>query len=100
VVDIPDKVMDLARDVARLARRRIDPAARVLLFGSWARGMAVPRSDLDVAIDAGNRIRPSLLQRLQFDCEELRTLRKIDLVDLHSAGPELREAILADGIEL
>ncbi len=90
----------LASDVARLARARVAPTARVLLFGSWARGTAVPRSDLDLAIDAGERIRADVLQRLAFDCEELRTLRKIDLVDLHAADPQLRGAILRDGIEL
>lgn len=84
----------LAADVARLAR------ARVLLFGSSARGTAVPRSDLDLALDAGERIRPDVLQRLAFDCEELRTLRKIDLVDLYASDQQVRGAILRAGIEL
>ncbi len=89
----------LAADGARLARARGALTARVLLFGSWARRVAAPRSDLDLAIDAGERIRPEVLQRLAFDCEALRTLRKIDLVDLHAADPPLRGAILREGTE-
>jgi predicted nucleotidyltransferase len=100
VVEVPDKVMGLARDVARLARERIAPDTRVILFGSWARGVAAPRSDLDIAIHAGKPIRPAVMQRLQFACEELRTLRKIDLVDLYAADPQLRANVLAEGIEL
>lgn len=100
MVELPQVVSQLAADVARLARARIAPQARVLLFGSWARGSAVQRSDLDVAIDAGERIRPELMQRLAFDCEELRTLRKIDLVDLRAADPALQAAIRREGIDL
>jgi predicted nucleotidyltransferase len=100
VVQIPEQVLALARDVARLAHEHIDPAVRVILFGSWAKGNAQPRSDLDPALDAGARLRPASIQRLQFACEELPTLRKIDLVDLHATDAALRREILATGMEL
>jgi predicted nucleotidyltransferase len=100
VVEVPEKVMSLARDVARLVRERVAPDARVLLFGSWAQGTAFPRSDLDIAVSVGTPIRGSTLVRVEDAFEQLKTLRKIDLVDLESAGAELRAEILAHGIEL
>lgn len=100
MVEISDNVMQLARDIARLVRARIGSDARVVLFGSWAKGTAFPRSDIDIAVAAGGPIRPAKLERLTAEFESLRTLRKIDLVDVEAAGSELRAEILAHGIEL
>ena len=92
--------MQLAREIAELVRARIAPDARVILFGSWAKGTAFPRSDLDIAVAAGSPIRPAKLERLAAEFENLRTLRKIDLVDVEAAGSELRAEIQTHGIDL
>lgn len=99
MAEIPDKVMELAREAARLVREHVAADARVLLFGSWARGTAVPRSDLDIGISTGASIHGSALMRVQWALEE-KTIRKIDLVDLESAGSRLRAEILTHGIDL
>ena len=100
MVEVPDKVMALAREAARIVRREVASDARVVLFGSWAKGTAVPRSDLDLAVGTGAPIRPASLARAEAGFEALRTLRRIDLVDLEAAGADLRAEILAHGIEL
>lgn len=100
MVEVPDKVMALAREAARIVRREVASDARVVLFGSWAKGTAVPRSDLDLAVGTGTPIRPASLARAEAGFEALRTLRRIDLVDLEGAGADLRAEILAHGIEL
>ena len=100
MVEIPHNVMALAHDVARLVRAAVAPDARVILFGSWAKGTAFPRSDLDIAIDAGGPIRPAKLVRVGDELEKLRTLRKIDLIDLNETALDLRAEVLAHGIEL
>ncbi len=99
VVEIPDNVMALAREAARLVREHVAPDARVLLFGSWAQGTAAPRSDLDIGISTGASIQGGALMRVQWALEE-KTLRKIDLVDLESAESRLRVEILTHGIDL
>jgi predicted nucleotidyltransferase len=100
VVEVRERVMALAQDVARLERATIAPDARVILFGSCAKGTAVPRSDLDIAISTGAPIRPAKLVRVEDAIEDLRTLRRVDLLDLATAGDELRAEVLANGIEL
>lgn len=92
--------MQLAREIAGLVRARIAPDARVSLFGSWAKGTAFPRSDLDIAVAVGGPIRPAKLERLVAEFENLRTLRKIDLVDAAAADSELRAEIQTHGIDL
>lgn len=70
--------------------------ARVVLFGSRARGDAGPRSDIDLAIDA-----PSASSRQWLDWEALiedaDTLIRIDVVRWQEASPALRERISREG---
>lgn len=66
---------------------------KVILFGSRARGDYHLRSDIDLAVSGGDRIRFSL----DVD-EETSTLLKYDIVDLDGAvNPELRESIEKEG---
>jgi len=73
--------------------------ARILLFGSRARGDGDGRSDFDLAVERPDRAR---WVELALDLEESRvTLLKVDLVDLvdlDRASPEFRERILAEGV--
>ena len=42
-------VIEKVRDYAELVRQRF-PVKKIILFGSWARGVARPDSDIDVAV--------------------------------------------------
>ncbi|MGA9751820.1 MAG: nucleotidyltransferase domain-containing protein [Acidobacteriota bacterium] len=72
---------------------------RATLYGSRARGEPRSFSDIDLALSAGDRPVPgSLMARLSEAFEESRIPFRIDLLDLSSAGPALREAIEREGI--
>ena len=72
---------------------------KIILYGSRARGDNEPRSDIDLAV-AGNLDWQewSKIRRLA-DVEDntIRTLLKIDLVQLEKVGELLRKSILHEG---
>ncbi|MBI3894215.1 MAG: nucleotidyltransferase domain-containing protein [Candidatus Wallbacteria bacterium] len=71
------------------------------VFGSVARGLQGPMSDLDLAIlvDGGHPARTNLLERgrLQIELERLLEVRELDLVLLDEAPLQLRYSIVSDG---
>ncbi|WP_019021924.1 nucleotidyltransferase domain-containing protein [Thioalkalivibrio sp. ALE23] len=88
--------------LATLLRTRLaeqDAVMAAYLFGSHARGEACPDSDIDLAVLTPEPMSRSLLDplaRLEMDLSD--TLgRRVDLVDLHSAPPDLVHRILRDG---
>lgn len=89
--DIPPAVRQIVKDIALL-----EPVKRVLLYGSRARGDALPRADVDMAIDA-----PGLTDGQWHDIlsmvEKVPTLLKIDCVRLQEQSGPFLEAIIRDG---
>jgi predicted nucleotidyltransferase len=67
---------------------------QIILYGSRARGDAKPNSDIDLAIEADERIG---YIRTILD-EEIPTLLKFDVVNLNNAGGNLKEEIINEGI--
>lgn len=96
----PVEVTGLASRAAETVREVLGPGTRVLWYGSWVRGTAVPRSDVDLAIVSDHRIPPIVMLRVRERIDDLPTLRKIDLVDVNAVGDGLRERILAEGVAL
>jgi len=86
-------------EVRRLIARRLSGMnVRVILFGSRARGDARPFSDIDVALDGGEKPVPrAALSLLREDLEESHVPFGIDVVDLFSAEPSLREVVRREG---
>lgn len=54
---------------------------RVFYFGSRVSGRGTSRSDLDVGIEAGEKIPLDVIARIKDELEKLPVLQKIDLVD-------------------
>lgn len=73
---------------------------KIILYGSRARGDNNPRSDIDLAVVCpfATEGEWSKIRRLA-DVEDntVRTLLKIDIVQLKKAGKSLRESILREG---
>ncbi|MBN1773615.1 MAG: nucleotidyltransferase domain-containing protein [Deltaproteobacteria bacterium] len=70
---------------------------RVILFGSRARGDHMPKSDIDLAVDA-----PAHDTRAWFDLlddldRDPPTLLDIDVVFLDEVGPEFRRRVECEG---
>ena len=73
-------------------------AARVWLFGSRARGEPGRASDIDVAVLPEGPLPAGLLQEVREALENSQILYPVDLVDLTTAEPGLRETVLREGV--
>jgi len=68
------------------------------LFGSRATGTARSFSDIDIALDAGAKpVSRELLVRLSCALEESHIPFRVDIVDMHSVNPAVRESIIREG---
>ena len=72
--------------------------ARVWLFGSRAQGLGGRGSDIDVAILPLEPLPTGTLARIEDALENSLVLYPVDVVDLSSAEPALRERVERDGI--
>ena len=92
-MNLPQKVRD---KIIELAKKH--EVEKVILFGSRARGDNWERSDIDLAISGGDRVRFTL------DVDEIEivpTLLMFDVVDLDEpCNEELLESIWRDGVVL
>lgn len=74
------------------------PDAKIYLFGSRARGTHTERSDIDIAIDLGNKMDIGDLAIACNVLEGLNIPQKIDVVDVYRASEDMKKQILKDGI--
>ncbi|MEO5860907.1 MAG: nucleotidyltransferase domain-containing protein [Burkholderiales bacterium] len=72
--------------------------AKLILFGSRARGDARHWSDIDLAIQLAETSPHGVLSELRAAIEESNVLLNVDVVDLNEASPMLREAVAREGI--
>jgi predicted nucleotidyltransferase len=72
--------------------------ARVMLFGSWAKGCATALSDIDVAVLADQPLPPGLMSELRERLDESRVPYRVDLVDLADADEGFRSRVLTEGV--
>ena len=80
-------------EILRIAERH--GAYNVRVFGSVARGEAGPDSDVDLLIDAGEKVSPWFPGGLVNDLEELLG-RRVDVVEEVALRPELRQYVLRE----
>jgi len=75
------------------------PNAKIYLFGSRARGDHAERSDIDLALDTGEKIERSLVGEIKDVLAATNIINSMDVVDLNGAiSPMMREAILKEGV--
>ena len=90
---------EILAEVADIIARFL-PDARILLFGSRARGDAEQTSDFDFAVDAGSKIPLDVITRIKDEIEELRTLKSVDIVDLNRVNHAFKTIILKTGVNI
>jgi predicted nucleotidyltransferase len=66
------------------------PLAKIYLFGSRARGLYSPTSDIDIALDMGHKMSIFDLAQARNVLEALYIPQKIDLVDIHAISDEMK----------
>ncbi len=74
------------------------PNAKIILYGSRARGDAGAGSDIDVALDTGEKIDSSLIYKITGDLEDSDLPIFFDIVDFASVSEEMKKNILKDGV--
>ena len=86
-----DVILDSIR---RLIQSELPEAEESYLFGSWAKGSAVPTSDIDIAVAGQCLLDEKKISSHRRLLETIPTLRKIDLIDLGRVDAAFREEIL------
>lgn len=86
-----DQILDAIR---KLVQSELPEAKESYLFGSWAKGSALPTSDIDIAVGGLMPLDENKVASLRRLLETIPTLRKIDLVDLGRVDDAFRKEIL------
>ena len=89
------KIDDTLVEIQKVIERHVPPHTQIILFGSWAKGDALPNSDLDIGILSEKPLPFDVITRIRNEIEAIPTLRKIDVVDLNTVDASFREAALA-----
>ena len=74
------------------------PEADIYLFGSRATGQASAHSDIDIALDAGQRIDSLRVAKVRDMLAASNIVHAFDIVDMHAIGQELKKNIEDEGI--
>jgi uncharacterized protein len=77
---------------------RYIPDAKIILYGSRARGDERAGSDIDVALDNNNVIDDLLMSKIVGDLEESDLPISFDVVDFRLVSQNMRDEIVRDGI--
>lgn len=88
-------------EIGAVLRRHLPGADyHAYLFGSRARGNARPMSDWDIGMVGPTPVRGALLEEIREDFEELRTLHRVDVVDLATTTEGFQTRALRDAVLL
>lgn len=92
----------IIKKVTNIIRSYFGNDVEIFLFGSWAKGKAKPNSDIDFAVRviSKEKNKDKKFLRIREDLEGLRTLRKIDIVNLEYTSPEFRKHIFKYAVPL
>lgn len=88
------KEEELLLAIKRIIHQHTGDKVEIVLFGSRATGTAVATSDYDIGIKSARPIAALALARINYEIEELPTLRKIDIVDLSRVAPRFYQTAL------
>ncbi len=92
-IDLRDKDRAIVEEILQT---HLPPHAKVGVFGSRAKGTARRGSDLDLMVDAGQRLpHPSLL-KLSIAFEESALPIRVDVVDWNAIADGFRMAVEGD----
>ncbi len=89
-IDLNPDQFELVKNILKTTLPHI---AKVWVFGSRATGKAKPFSDLDLAIDAGQKLSQSDYSDLSEAFENSVLPYKVDLVDMHNVSELFKNII-------
>ncbi|MFH1644210.1 MAG: nucleotidyltransferase domain-containing protein [bacterium] len=74
------------------------PEAKIYLFGSRATGEYSQYSDIDIALDAGEKIEKEKIASIRLSIDDLNIPLDIDIIDFNSISPTMKSRILKERI--
>jgi len=87
------KPQEIIKEVVKTVKSFL-PKAKVFLYGSWAKGNALPTSDLDIAIDNKKKVAWDTFLDIKGKVEDIPTLRHIDITDLNMADRAFKKEVI------
>lgn len=92
-----DKLEKYKNIIIPIIERHI-PLAKIILYGSRARGDFQEGSDIDIALDMGTKIDSLLISNIMWDLEDSDLPILFDIVDFSKMSENMKKNILKDGI--
>ncbi|MDI6765806.1 MAG: nucleotidyltransferase domain-containing protein [Bacteroidota bacterium] len=84
----------IIKEVINILRIYLSDDYKIYLFGSWMKGNALPTSGIDIGVLGKKQVDWSVMAKILDRIESLKTLRKIDIVDLFSKDETFRTNVL------
>lgn len=94
---LPARLMKALEEVAEKYDRK---GLILFIFGSFARSKQRKTSDLDIGVLWKSVRNPKMFTELYQDIQQLPTIRKIDLVDMHQVDKDFRKKAVEEGVML
>jgi len=74
------------------------PKGKIYLFGSRAKKEHPLHSDIDIAIDAGEKLNLALMGKIKDGIKESRIPFFVDVIDFNNVDDKMQSQVLEDGI--
>lgn len=85
---------DLIKKVLTIIRKHLSDDYHIVLFGSWAKDDALETSDIDIGIVGETEAPWNIMVKIRQEVDDIRTLRKIDVVDLNAVDDRFKNNVL------
>ena len=92
------KIEQLIKEVIKILKKHVKQPIKVYLFGSLARKNSTPYSDIDLAFESKEQLNQKTIVKIKDEIDNLRTLRKIELIYLNESSSSLRRVVKKEGV--
>jgi predicted nucleotidyltransferase len=93
MIDLEPRYLEMVRQILK---KNLPQDVKVFVFGSRANKKAKKFSDLDLAIDAPQRISLTTFANLRSDFEESDVPYKVDIIDFNTIDEDFKKNIAHD----
>lgn len=90
---------EFKENLIKIIKNRL-PNCRIYLYGSRARGDHSMGSDVDLALDAGQKIEPLTMIFIKEDIENSTIPYFVDVVDVHTISADFKQEITKEFVLL
>lgn len=89
------KVKSLTKEIIN---RYINIPYKLYIFGSFARGEALPYSDLDIALETEKEMYETQIRKIKYEIDNIKTLKKIDFIYLNKSSEDMKNLVKKEGV--